>query len=82
MLGAVLIATSVCMFMGLYDKLASLALAVFWGLYIVIATVPTIAHAEGDTLYLSMMNGIKDLAIVGGALMYSHYAARDSRVVG
>ena len=73
--GACLILFAISVFIGKYDKLA----AVFM-LLLFVALVHLKSATTGNQM--ATMSLIKDLALVGGALMYAHSHARDNSIIG
>jgi uncharacterized membrane protein YphA (DoxX/SURF4 family) len=72
--GLALIAASVSMMIGKYDKLASVLLAVMLLLFAILV------HAPGGAD--SMGNLLKDTSLAGAALMYAKHVAKDNSVIG
>lgn len=81
--GAGLVAASVAMLTGKYDKLASVLLAVFL-IFMVLLIHSQVAMLSGDprTSQMGMSNMLKDLSLAGGALMYAKHYATDRSVIG
>jgi putative oxidoreductase len=75
LVGLCLILFAVSVFIGKYDKLAAVLLALLMIIFII--TIHRSAAMAGD-----MTNLLKDLAIAGGALMYAGGYAKDSSVIG
>ena len=73
--GAALIAASVSMLIGKYDKLATVLLAVL--LLIFVFAIHLKSASGGDYSGL-----LKDLALAGAALMYAKSNAQDASVIG
>lgn len=73
--GAALIAATVSMLIGKYDKLATVLLGVMLILFALILHLS--AAMEGNAT-----NFLKDLALAGAAWMYAGNLARDNSVVG
>ncbi|MCC7505244.1 MAG: DoxX family membrane protein [Saprospiraceae bacterium] len=79
--GAGLIAATVSMLIGKYDKLATTLLAVFLLLLVVMVHLPgAMAGGEGAQASTSML--LKDLALAGAAMMYALNYAKDRSVMG
>ena len=79
--GLGLIAATVSMLIGKYDKLASILLAVFLLLLVVMVHLPgAMSGGEGSQASMSML--LKDLALAGAAMMYAQNYAKDRAVVG
>ncbi len=79
--GAALSAAAISMYLGKYDKLAATLLAVY--LLIVILTIHlpgAMSGAETSQMSLSML--IKDFGLMGGAMQYAAYVAKDRAVIG
>jgi putative oxidoreductase len=79
--GAGLIAASVSMILGKYDKLAATLLACF--LLLIIFTVHA-PNAAGHTLssQTSLSSLLKDLALAGAAMLYAAHLAKDPAIIG
>lgn len=75
LVGACLIAFAVSVFIGKYDKLAAVCLAVLMIVFVLL--IHRGAAMSGD-----MGNFLKDLAIAGGALMYAGGYAKDNSIIG
>lgn len=73
--GICLLAASVSMIIGKFDKLASVLLALMLILFALIIQLPS--ALEGNAAQL-----LKDIALAGGALMYASSFARDNSVIG
>jgi len=76
--GIALIAAAVSMFIGKYDKLAAILLALMLILFVILIHIP--GAADGDPSATTMV--LKDTAMAGGALMYAHGLARDNSIIG
>jgi uncharacterized membrane protein len=77
--GAALVAAAVSMFIGKYDKLATVLLALMLILFIVFIHGP----AAGDSSNQSAMPSLlKDLALAGAALLYAKNEAKDNSIIG
>lgn len=79
--GAGLIAATVSMLIGKYDKLATTLLAVFLLLLVVMVHLPG-AMAGGPTAQTSVSMLLKDLSLAGAAMMYALNYAKDRSVIG
>ena len=77
--GAGLIAASVSMLLGKWDKLAATLLAVFLLLLVAIVHAPN-AVGAGSQSAVSFM--CKDLALAGAAMMYALNYAKDRTFIG
>ena len=75
LVGLCLILFAVSVFIGKYDKLAAVLLALLMIVFMI--TIHRSAAMTGDMSAL-----LKDLAIAGGALMYAGGHAKDSSVIG
>ncbi|MFZ1257031.1 MAG: hypothetical protein WAR77_11780, partial [Saprospiraceae bacterium] len=73
--GACLFLFAVSVFLGKYDKLAAVLLAILMILFIVL--IHRTAAMAGD-----MGSMLKDLAIAGGALMYAGSYSKDNSIIG
>jgi len=76
--GACLIAFSVSAWVGRFDKLAAMLLALMMGLFIVLIHIP--GALAGD--FVQTIGVFRDLGMMGAALMYAEKYAKDTRVVG
>ncbi len=76
--GACLILFAISVFIGKYDKLASVLLCVFLLLCVCFLHLHSFMNNEqpGMTMFL------KDVSLAGGALMYAHSSARDNSIIG
>ncbi|MBK8429184.1 MAG: DoxX family membrane protein [Lewinellaceae bacterium] len=79
--GAGLIAATVSMLIGKYDKLATTLLGIFLLLLVLMVHLPgAMAGGEGAQASMSML--LKDLALAGAAMMYALNYAKDKAVIG
>jgi uncharacterized membrane protein len=79
--GAGLIAATVSMLIGKYDKLATTLLAIFLLLLVVLVHLPgAMSGGEGAQASMSML--LKDLALAGASMMYALNYAKDKSIVG
>ncbi len=79
--GAGLIAATVSMLIGKYDKLATTLLAVFLLLLVLMVHLPgAMAGTEASQNSVSML--LKDLSLAGAAMMYALNYAKDRSVIG
>ena len=76
--GACLIAFALSVFIGKYDKLAAILLAIFLLLTMLMIFLKEVSANDqtATTMFL------KDLGLVGGALMYAHGFAKDNSIIG
>jgi uncharacterized membrane protein len=79
--GAGLIAATVSMLVGKYDKLASTLLAVFLLLLVAMVHLPGAMSGTAQA-QASMSMLLKDLALAGAAMMYALNYAKDRAVIG
>jgi putative oxidoreductase len=79
--GTALIAASVAMIIGKYDKLAAASLAIFLLLMVVLLHVPA-AMSGGTGAQASMASLLKDISLAGGAMMYALHYAQDRSIIG
>ena len=79
--GAGLIAATVSMAIGKYDKLATTLLAVFLLILVIMVHLPG-AMAGGEGAQSSTSNLLKDLSLAGAAMMYAANYAKDRSVIG
>lgn len=75
LVGACLVLFAISVFIGKYDKLAAVLLALLMIIFILM--IHRSAAMSGD-----MSSLLKDLAIAGGALMYAGAFAKDSSIIG
>lgn len=75
---ALLLAAAACMYLGKYDKLAALLLAVLLMLVIVLVHLP-VAMAGGEKGYHALRDLFQDIGLMAAALMYAERFARDGR---
>lgn len=79
--GVALLAGAIAMWIGKYDKLASMLLALLLLLVIVMVDVPD--AMKGDAMsQIALSNMLKDFGLMAGAMMYGLYVAKDRSVVG
>ncbi len=79
--GAGLIAASVSMLIGKYDKLGTTLLAIFLLLIVVMVHLPgAMAGGEGAQGAMSML--LKDLGLAGASMMYALSHSQDRSVIG
>ncbi len=79
--GAGLIAATVSMAIGKYDKLATTLLSVFLLLVVVMVHLPG-AMSGGDGAQAATSMVLKDLGLAGAAMMYALNYAKDRSIVG
>ena len=79
--GLGLIAATVSMLIGKYDKLATTLLAIFLLLLVAMVHLPG-ARSGGEGAQASMSMLLKDLALAGAAMMYALNYAKDKAVIG
>ena len=78
--GLALIASAVSIFIGKYDKLATVLLALMLILFILLLHVQGLG--DEATMQNSMGALLKDLGLAGGALMYAGNLAKDDSIIG
>lgn len=79
--GAGLIAATVSMLIGKYDKLATTLLAVFLLLLVVMVHLPgAMSGTEAAQASVSML--LKDLSLAGASMMYALLYAKDRSIIG
>lgn len=76
--GVALVAAAISMFIGRYDKLATVLLALM--LLIFVFALHLKGAMAGDQASTTML--LKDVALAGGALMYAHGLAKDKSIIG
>lgn len=74
--GILILAYIVSCLTGKYDKLATLLMAVYVLLMIIIVHIPRASTSEND-----MLNIFRNIMIIGALLLYAKYAAKDKRLV-
>lgn len=79
--GAALIAASVSLVLGKYDKLAATLLAAFLIILAILVHVPK-AMSGGLAAQSALTSLLKDAIIAGGAMMYALHYAKDRSVIG
>jgi len=62
---------------GRYDKLATLLMALYVLLMIVLVHIPRAAQYEND-----MLNIFRNIMVIGALLVYANYAVKDKRITG
>ena len=77
--GVALVAAAVSMFIGKYDKLATVLLALMLILFIVFIHGPAAGDSSNQA---AMPNLLKDLALAGAALLYAKNEAKDNSIIG
>ena len=65
---------------GKYDKLAAILVALMLFVFILTLHFPGLSNLEMSKM--AMTNMLKDLGLIGGALMYANRFARDNSIVG
>ncbi|MGE6220725.1 hypothetical protein ACQKCH_12930 [Nubsella zeaxanthinifaciens] len=75
--GLLILAFIISCLIGRYDKLASLLMAIYVTLMIVIVHIPRAAMYEND-----MLNIFRNIMIIGALLIYAKYVAKDKRIIG
>jgi uncharacterized membrane protein YphA (DoxX/SURF4 family) len=79
--GAGLIAATVSMLIGKYDKLATTLLGVFLLLLVLLVHTPN-AMAGGEGSQAAMSSLLKDLSLAGASMMYALNYAKDRSAIG
>lgn len=76
--GLAFVLFAVSVLIGKYDKLAAVLLAIMLLLFVLLI------HLKGATSgdQMATISALKDLALVGAALMYAHSMARDNSIIG
>jgi len=75
--GLLILAYIISCLVGRYDKLASLLMATYVTLMIIMVHIPRAAAYEND-----MLNIFRNLMIIGALLIYAKYVANDKRLTG
>jgi putative oxidoreductase len=78
--GVGMLAAGLSVFLGKFDKLAMVLVALLMLIYIVAVHFPGLGDAA--RAQMAQVSILKDLMLAGGALMYAHYAARDNSIIG
>ncbi|MCC6412200.1 MAG: hypothetical protein IT270_11105 [Saprospiraceae bacterium] len=77
--GVALVAGAIAMWIGKYDKLASMLMALLLLLVIVMADIPD--AMKGDAMsQIALSNMLKDFGLMAGAMMYGLYVAKDEKI--
>lgn len=79
--GAGLVAASVAMLLGKYDKLAATLLSVELLLFVLLLHLPAVMSNSGGS-QMAMSTLLKDLCLSGAAMLYATYVAKDRSIVG
>jgi putative oxidoreductase len=74
------IAFAVSVVLGKFDKLSALLCALMLFIFILTLHLPGLSNLQMSQL--AMNNMLKDIGLIGGALMYAHAFSRDKSVVG
>lgn len=81
--GLAMILAAVSMYLGKYDKLACILLAFLMLLYILLIHLKAVSGAaDAGAASMSMIALLKDLGLMGGALLYGGAYSRDNSIVG
>ncbi|WP_080060081.1 DoxX family protein [Spirosoma aerolatum] len=75
--GVCILAFMVSCLIGKFDKLATLLMALYVFLMILLVHIPRAASNEND-----LLNIFRNTMVVGGLLLYARYVARDKRLTG
>ncbi|MEZ5056924.1 MAG: hypothetical protein R2879_07765 [Saprospiraceae bacterium] len=75
--GICIIAFIVSTVIGKYDKLATVLMALYVFLVLLIIHVPNAATSEND-----MLNIFRNIIVIGALFLFAKYAARDKRIIG
>lgn len=78
--GLGMIAATISMYIGKYDKLATTLLAVFLLLIVLLVHLPGTMDPARTQLSMTML--LKDLSLAGAALMYAQHYAKDRSIIG
>lgn len=76
--GIGLVAASISMLLGKYDKLATALLAIYLLLMVVMVHLPGAMAGSISAQFLLF----KDLALAGAAMMYAQHLSRDRSIIG
>lgn len=74
------IAFAVSVVIGRYDKLAAILCALMLLIFILTLHLPSLSNLEMSKL--AMTNMLKDLGLIGGAMMYANRFASDNSIIG
>ncbi|HLP54765.1 MAG TPA: hypothetical protein VK151_07040 [Fluviicola sp.] len=75
--GVLILAYILSCLTGRYDKLATILMAIYVLLMILVVHIPRAATSEND-----MLNIFRNLMVTGALLVYARYATRDKRITG
>ena len=78
--GLAQMAFALSVIVGKYDKLAAVLVALMLFIFILTLHFPGLSNLEMSKM--AMNNMLKDLGLIGGALMYANRFARDNSIVG
>ena len=79
--GLTMVAASLAIILGKYDKLASVLLAVQLLLYVVLIHIPGMSADDEGMKQMATTNVLKDIMIMGGALLHASQA-KDKSIIG
>ncbi|MCB0646569.1 MAG: DoxX family protein [Saprospiraceae bacterium] len=79
--GITMVAASLAIILGKYDKLASVLLAVQVLLYIVLVHIPGMSAEDEGMKQMATTSALKDFIIMGGALLCASQA-KDKSIIG
>ena len=74
------LAFAVSVVIGKYDKLAAVLCALMLLIFILTLHLPSLSNLEMSKL--AMTNMLKDLGLIGGAMMYASSFAKDNSIIG
>lgn len=75
--GMLILAFIISCFIGKFDKLAAVLMALYVLLMIFIVHIPRAAKSEND-----MLNIFRNIMIIGALLVYAKYVTKDKSVIG
>ena len=78
--GVALIAASVSMLIGKYDKLAAALLAIFILLMVLMVNLPMLSDPAQSQMATGML--LKNVVETGAAMIYAQYVAKDRSIIG
>lgn len=75
--GLCIVAFIVSTLIGKYDKLATVLMALYVFLMILLVHIPRAGVSEND-----MLNIFRNIMVIGALLIYAKYVAKDKRIIG
>lgn len=75
--GLCILAFIISALIGIYDKLATVLMAIYVLLMTFLVHIPRAAESEND-----MLNIFRNLMVIGALLVYAKFASKDNRLIG